>query len=194
MRIGGLQTLSLLDYPDRTSCTIFTLGCDCRCPFCHNSSLLGPAPAGGTISPEEVLAFLHTRRGLLEGVCITGGEPLLQDGLEDFLREIKALGFLLKLDTNGTHPARLWRLIQEGLLDYVAMDIKNTPQKYAQTVGLPGFDMAPVKESVSCCAQVLCPMSFEPRWCGSCMRRETCSPSPAGFKGPALLPAELCGL
>lgn len=149
MEIGGLQKLSLLDYPDRTCCTIFTLGCNFRCPFCHNASLILPPFSGNIISEESIFSFLKKRIGLLDGVCITGGEPLLQKKLEPFLYQIKSLGFSIKLDTNGSFPERLQRLISSQLVDYVAMDIKNAPNKYSQTIGIKNFDLAPIKESVS---------------------------------------------
>jgi len=149
MEIGGLQKLSLLDYPDRACCTIFTLGCNFRCPFCHNASLILPPFSGNIISEEEIFSFLKKRIGLLDGVCITGGEPLLQKKLELFLHQIKSLGFSIKLDTNGSFPERLQRLISSQLVDYVAMDIKNAPNKYSQTIGIKNFDLAPIKESVS---------------------------------------------
>lgn len=150
MLIGGFQKLSLLDYPDRTCCTVFTTGCNYRCPFCHNASIIqGEVQPGQTISPEEVLAFLKKRQGLLDGVCITGGEPLLQRGLEAFIHEIKALGFAVKLDTNGSYPERLRQLINSKSVDYVAMDVKNTPDKYGRTIGVSNFDSSSVQESIS---------------------------------------------
>ena len=121
MRIQGLQKLTLLDYPGRTACTIFLSGCNFRCPFCHNRDLVtGPLPAA--MDSGELLAFLAKRKGLLDGVCVTGGEPLLRPGLEALLEEIKALGFPIKLDTNGSHPQLLARLWSLGLVDYDAMD------------------------------------------------------------------------
>lgn len=154
MLIGGIQKLSLLDYPGKTCCTVFTIGCNYRCPFCHNASIIQgqiqeEIQPGQTIPPEEILAFLQKRRGLLDGVCITGGEPLLQRELEDFIHEIKALGFAVKLDTNGSYPARLRQLIQSKAVDYVAMDVKNTPDNYGRTIGVSNFDVSPVNESIS---------------------------------------------
>ena len=148
MDIQGLQKLTLLDYPGKVACTVFLGGCDFRCPFCHNSELLeGPMPLETDI--RGLLAFLRTRRGLLDGVCITGGEPLLRPDLPDLLAEIRALGFLVKLDTNGSHPDRLRTIVKAGLADYVAMDVKNCPKRYAETAGVPGLDLGPIRESVA---------------------------------------------
>lgn len=160
MLIGGIQKLSLLDYPDRTCCTVFTTGCNYRCPFCHNASIIQSSQSGEIIPPEQILAFLKKRQGLLDGICITGGEPLLQNGLEDFICEIKALGFSVKLDTNGSYPERLRQLIHNKLVDYVAMDVKNSPDKYGQTIGLSNFDIGPVKESVSILLSNIVPYEF----------------------------------
>lgn len=134
MRISGIQKLTLLDYPGKTACTIFCYGCNFLCPFCHNA-LLVTEKADSFISEEEILAFLKKRQGVLDGVCVTGGEPTLQKDIKDFLGKIKALGYSVKLDTNGYKPELLKEIIAEGLCDYVAMDIKNTPQKYDLTVG-----------------------------------------------------------
>lgn len=148
MKIHGLQKMTLLDYPGKVACTVFLGGCDFRCPYCHNSELLdGTCPP--LMESEELLAFLSKRRGLLEGVAITGGEPLLQPELPSLLTRIRAMGYSIKLDTNGTHPDRLSALIEEGLVDYVAMDIKNSPVKYAETAGVPKLDLTPVRKSVS---------------------------------------------
>lgn len=147
MRLFGLQKLTLLDYPERIACTVFTGGCNLRCPFCHNGSLaLGDSK--DEISEEEFFSFLESRAGRLDGVCISGGEPTLQPDLADFVRKIKALGFSVKLDTNGTRPEVISSLICEGLLDYIAMDIKNSPTKYAETAGVKAFDYSPIAESI----------------------------------------------
>ena len=147
MKIHGLQKMTLLDYPGRVACTVFLGGCDFRCPFCHNFELVdGSAPA--VMEDGELFAFLEKRRGLLDGVAITGGEPCLRPDLPDFMRRVRALGYAVKLDTNGTHPALLREILEEGLADYVAMDIKNRPEKYARTAGLQALDLAPVRESV----------------------------------------------
>lgn len=148
MDIHGLQKLTLLDFPGHVACTVFLAGCDLRCPFCHNGRLVlgGMDPV---MDDAGLLDFLRRRQGLLDGVAVTGGEPLLRRELPDLLRAIKALGYAVKLDTNGTHPAALRSLVGEGLVDYVAMDIKNSPKKYAATVGLPGFDLNPIQESAA---------------------------------------------
>ena len=148
MLIYGLQKLSLLDFPEKLAATVFTGGCNLRCPFCHNASLVTHLSNDGRISQEEVLDFLETRRGKLDGVCITGGEPLLQEGLEDFILKVREKGFLVKLDTNGCFPERLGAILAKGIVDYVAMDVKNSFEKYPETVGIPDFDPTPVFESI----------------------------------------------
>ena len=150
MRIAGLQKLSLLDFPGHVSCTVFTGGCNFRCPFCHNASLVLPEQLADEPDRErEVLAFLKKRQGLLDGVAITGGEPTLQKDLPDMARRIRELGYDIKLDTNGLHPDVLGRMIREGLVQYVAMDIKNSPERYAQTAGLQKIDLSPIRESAA---------------------------------------------
>lgn len=149
MIISGLQKLTLLDFPGRTACTVFTGGCNFRCPFCHNGDLVAPGEGFPAVSTEEAAAFFKKRAGLLDGVCVTGGEPLLQEGLESFLGELKGLGYQVKLDTNGAFPGRLRNLTERGLVDYVAMDLKNSPQKYGPTVGRPDLDLGPIRESVA---------------------------------------------
>lgn len=146
MIISGLQKLTLLDYPDKVACTVFTGGCNFRCPFCHNASLV--IREFPWLDQEQVLSFLKKRVGLLDGVCITGGEPLIYDDVGDFAAKVKKLGYLVKLDTNGSFPDRLETLINRGVLDHVAMDIKNSPEKYGETIGVPGYDISDVKKSV----------------------------------------------
>lgn len=147
MRIDGLQTLTLLDYPGKVACTVFTSGCNMRCPFCHNASLVcGEVPP--FMEKEEFFAFLKKRTGVLDGVCVTGGEPLLQEGLIPFLLEVKEKGFTTKLDTNGLLHDRLRAVVEAGAVDYVAMDIKNCKARYAETAGVPGLDLAPIEKSV----------------------------------------------
>lgn len=148
MKLAGLQKLTLLDFPGHVACTVFTAGCNLRCPFCHNSELVLPERKPALMDVEDFFSFLQKRQGILEGVCVTGGEPLLQQDIADFLRRIKELGFATKLDTNGCFPTLLRSLVEEGLVDFVAMDIKNSPARYGETVGIPNFDLAPVKESV----------------------------------------------
>ncbi len=148
MVIAGLQKMTLLDYPGKVACTVFLQGCNFRCPFCHNSDLLGGA-APDTLAVDDLLAFLDKRKGLLDAVCITGGEPTLQPDLSSLIRAIKERGYAVKLDTNGSRPAVLKQLAAEQLLDYVAMDVKNSPARYSETVGVSSFDLAPVEESLS---------------------------------------------
>lgn len=140
--------MTLLDWPGKVACTVFLEGCDLRCPYCHNSELLLADSVPG-IREEELLSFLEKRKGLLDGVCVTGGEALLWPDLPILLEKIKAIGYPVKLDTNGTHPDKLKMLFREGLIDYVAMDIKNSPEKYGVTAGKPDLDLEPVRESVS---------------------------------------------
>lgn len=148
MNIAGLQKMTLLDFPGRIACTVFLPGCNLRCPFCHNASLVLPEREKEIITKEELLDFLSSRRKKLDGVCVTGGEPTLYIDLPDLLKEIKDLGFQVKLDTNGTNPKMLGQIIRDGLCDYVAMDIKNSPTKYAATCG--GVDVLDkVKQSVA---------------------------------------------
>jgi pyruvate formate lyase activating enzyme len=149
MKISGLQKLTLLDFPGRTACTVFTAGCNFRCPFCYNAPLVTKAAEQPSIDMDYLFAFLKNRRGLLDGVAVTGGEPTLQPDLEDFIIKVRELGYQIKLDTNGTHPDVLRRLIGGGLIDYAAMDIKASPDNYAGVTGVPGLDLGPVRESVS---------------------------------------------
>lgn len=149
MRIDGLQKMTLLDFPGRVACTVFAAGCNFRCPFCHNAPLVTHIEETPAFSPEEVLSFLEKRRGLLDGVCLTGGEPLLQPDVADWLREVKALGFAVKLDTNGSFPEKLKELVRGGLVDYVAMDIKNRKEKYPLTAGISPALLPAIGESVA---------------------------------------------
>lgn len=166
MHISGLQKLTLLDYPGKTACTVFTPGCNLRCPYCQNRLLvLGEKQPNGQrvfpVLPEGTLDDLLThRRGLLDGVCITGGEPLLQPDLPDVCRHIHKQGFLVKLDTNGAMPKRLGDLLAQGLVDYVALDVKNTPERYAETVGVPGFDVTAVQETIRLLQESAVPHEF----------------------------------
>lgn len=148
MIIQGLQKLTLLDYPGKVACTIFTAGCNFRCPFCHNASLVIDTSANETIPEEEIFRFLTKRQGILDGVCISGGEPLIQDGIEEFIRQIKEMGYDVKLDTNGSFPDKLIRLVEAGLIDYVAMDIKNSQEHYGRTIGIEDYDIRDVHRSV----------------------------------------------
>ena len=149
MNLYGLQKLSMVDYPGKIAATVFTGGCNLRCPFCHNALLVTRLAESPKLDTGDVLKFLKGRAGLLDGVVLSGGEPLLQKDAADFLRQVKDFGFCVKLDTNGCFPEALAQILEEGLVDYVAMDIKNTPEKYAQTVGIPDFDLGPIRESIA---------------------------------------------
>ena len=149
MIIKGFAKLTLLDYPGKVACTVFTGGCNFRCPFCHNASLATRPGEVDSIPEEEVFSLLRKRKGILDGVCITGGEPLLYgDELKEFIIKIKELGYAVKLDTNGSFPERLKELIDARLIDKVAMDIKSSPDGYGKTAGLENFDMSPILTSI----------------------------------------------
>ncbi len=137
MRIGDIQRFSLIDYPGKICATIFTQGCNFRCPYCHNPELVDSSLHGQPLTEEALLAFLEQRRGKLDAVNITGGEPLLQQGLIEFLQQLRGLGYLVKIDTNGSFPKQLREIISEGLLDYVAMDIKAPLERYEEIVKVP---------------------------------------------------------
>ncbi len=148
MFIAGMQKLTLLDFPGVVACTLFTAGCNFRCPWCHNAGLVLPEEASDRLLESgEVLSLLEKRKGVLDGVCVTGGEPLLHAELPDFLKRVKDLGYRVKLDTNGSFPERLEALVREKLADRVAMDIKNGPSRYAETVGLRNLDLSAVTAS-----------------------------------------------
>ena len=149
MKFHGFQKLTLLDFPGKTAATLFTGGCNFRCPFCHNALLVTDVSAKDAVYDEEyILDFLKKRKGLLDGVAITGGEPLMHREMLEFIPKIRELGFAVKIDTNGSYPAMLKEILERGLADYVAMDIKNSFEKYAVTAGVEGFDTAPVEESI----------------------------------------------
>ena len=145
----GMQKLTLLDYPGKMAATLFTGGCNFRCPFCHNRDLVFLPEGLSEIQSEEIFSYLEKRKSILEGVVISGGEPLLHKGLEVYLRKIKDMGYLVKLDTNGTFPDRMIALIEEGLIDYVAVDIKNVDDKYAKTIGLDQYRLDAFKKTVA---------------------------------------------
>lgn len=152
MKISGLQKLTLLDYPGKVACTVFTKGCNFRCPYCHNASLVlmhGKESAGKEefIEERDFFDFLEKRKKVLDGVVVTGGEPTINEDLPEFMEKIKRAGFKVKLDTNGAFPQRLKELILNGLVDYVAMDIKSSPDMYAKTVGVNHLDFTAVDES-----------------------------------------------
>lgn len=147
MIIKGIQKLTLLDFPGRVACTVFTAGCNFRCPFCHNASLV-LGGSDGFINENEIFAFLEARRGRLSGICISGGEPTLQPDLARFIRRVKELGYAVKLDTNGYRPEVLRELLSEGLLDYVAMDIKSSRERYSAVAGVE-VDVSKIEESAA---------------------------------------------
>lgn len=146
MKICGIEKFSMVDWDTKIVCTLFASGCNFRCPFCHNASLAlsNQAP----LDENEIFDYLEKRKGLLDGVCVSGGEPTLSHDLEDFIGKIKALGYKVKLDTNGTNPTMVQNLINKGLVDYIAMDIKNSPEKYATTTGLASISLDNILESV----------------------------------------------
>ena len=159
MKIFGLEKLSMVDYEGHLCCTVFTAGCNFRCPYCHNSDLVEGRNLH-QISEEEFFAFLNKRKGLLDSVCVSGGEPTLQPDLIDFIKKIKELGFKVKLDSNGTAPKLLKELVAENLIDYVAMDIKNSRESYRKTAGNGFFNMENIEESVEFLKQGLVPYEF----------------------------------
>lgn len=160
MKIQGLQKLTLLDYPGKTACTVFLGGCNFRCPFCHNSALVTQVEENEDIPEEEIFRFLKKRRGILDGICISGGEPLVQSGVDEFLKKVRELGYMIKLDTNGSFPERLERFVEEGLIDQVAMDLKNSKEKYAETIGISHFDIRPIEESIEFLMEGHVPYAF----------------------------------
>ena len=148
MQIHGLNKTTLLDYPEHVAATVFVGGCNFRCPFCHNSDLVLNPSSQPMIEETEILDFLRKRKNVLTGVCITGGEPTLQSDLERFIRQIKEMGYLVKLDTNGYRPDVLRSLTEQNLIDYIAMDIKSGETGYAEATGLADIDMSKIKESI----------------------------------------------
>jgi len=148
MQIGGLQKLTVLDYPGKVAATIFTKGCNLRCPFCHNKDLVVGLDQTGFIEETDLFTFLEKRQKILDGVCITGGEPLMHPEIGSLIRKIKALGYAVKLDTNGTFPERLSTLIDQDLLDYVAMDIKSSPAHYGEITGCEDLPIDQIEQSI----------------------------------------------
>nr|MBQ8890874.1 anaerobic ribonucleoside-triphosphate reductase activating protein [Clostridia bacterium] len=159
MNIKGLQKLTLLDFPGKVACTVFLGGCNMRCPFCHNATLV-LGYGGEDISEEEFFSFLEKRRGRLEGVCISGGEPTLSPALPEFIRRIRSLGYAVKLDTNGLSPDMLEGLLREGLVDYVAMDIKSSREGYAKASGVPDIDLTKIEKSAALLMKSNTPYEF----------------------------------
>ena len=160
MNIHGLQKVTLLDFPGCVACTVFTAGCNFRCPFCHNASLVLPELFPEPVREEDFFAFLQKRQGILDGVAVTGGEPLLHPEMPDFLQKIQDMGFKVKLDTNGSFPERLRKVVEAGLVNRVAMDIKNAPEKYPKSVGVPHFDVTPIRESAAFLMEGRVPFEF----------------------------------
>ena len=159
MKICGLQKTTLLDFPGHVAATVFTGGCNFRCPFCHNSDLLGN-DAEVAYTEEEVLKFLAKRRGILEGVAITGGEPTLQPDLRRFILGVRELGYQIKLDTNGSRPDVLRSLCEDGLVDYVAMDIKTCKERYPDVAGIPSLHIEGIMESIEFLKRGTVPYEF----------------------------------
>ena len=147
-KLFGIQKVSLLDYPGKVATTLFTGGCNFRCPFCHNSDLVYLSENTSELSMTQIMEYLKKRSNVLDGVCVSGGEPLMHE-LKPFLWKIKHLGYQVKLDTNGSYPSQLKELIEEGLVDYVAMDVKNGKSRYGETIGIESFDITPIIESIS---------------------------------------------
>lgn len=148
MKLQYIQKLTLLDYPGKVACTVFLYGCNFRCPFCHNPALVTRPPENG-LPLSDLLTLLQKRRGILEGVAVTGGEPLINDEIFELLFAVREAGYPVKLDTNGFFPDRLRRILEQRLVDYVAVDIKNSPDRYAETVGLPSIDLSPLRETIA---------------------------------------------
>lgn len=148
MVFHGFQKMTMLDFPGYVACTVFTPGCNFRCPFCHNSLLVTKVNDNEVYSEDEILSYLKKRKGVIDGICISGGEPLMHDDIFDFVKKVKELGLLVKIDTNGSFPDKLKKLIDSGNIDYVAMDIKNCPEKYSVTTGMKEFDISAVRKSV----------------------------------------------
>ncbi len=160
MHIVGLQKMTLLDYPGKVACTVFFGGCNFRCPYCHNPDLVFTSSTESDISEQEFFEFLSQRKGFLDGVCITGGEPMLERELVPFIQKIRERGLLVKLDTNGSFPDRLKHLVENNLVDYVAMDIKNSKEHYGKTIGIPNYDITKVEQSVAILMEGRVPYEF----------------------------------
>lgn len=160
MKIHGFQKMTLLDFPGKVACTLFTAGCNLRCPFCHNAPLVTDIDNSLQYTENDIFAYLQKRKGLLDGVVITGGEPLLQLDIASFIKKIKNLGYDVKLDTNGSFPDKLYELISEGLIDYVAVDIKNCREKYALTTGIENYNLENIDKTVNILKQGNIPYEF----------------------------------
>lgn len=160
MKISGFQKMTLLDFPGQVAATVFTGGCNLRCPFCHNALLVTEVDEAEDYSEDFIISYLEKRRGVLDGLAITGGEPLLQKDIRAFIERVRHLGYKVKLDTNGCFPDRLKDLVARNLLDYVAVDVKNTKEKYAETVGVPSFSLEPVEETIAFLKKGFVPYEF----------------------------------
>ena len=161
MRFYGLQKMTLLDFPGKVACTLFTGGCNFRCPFCHNATLVTEwSRDDDSMSEDEVLAFLSKRTGLLDGVCFTGGEPLMHAELLDVMRRVREMGFAVKLDTNGSFPDRLQAVLDGHLADYVAVDLKNRKEKLRETIALPDFDIGKFERTIGILKESDVPYEF----------------------------------
>ena len=160
MKISGFQKMTLLDFPGQVAATVFTGGCNLRCPFCHNALLVTELNETEEYSEDFIISYLEKRRGVLDGLAITGGEPLLQKDIRAFIERVRHLGYKVKLDTNGCYPDKLKDLVARNLVDYVAVDVKNSKERYAETVGVPGFSLEPVEETVSFLKKGLVPYEF----------------------------------
>lgn len=160
MQFSGFQKLTLLDFPEKTACTLFTAGCNFRCPFCHNAGLVTHIDNTNFFTEDYVLDYLKKRKGILDGVCITGGEPLMHKELPNFIKKVKELDYLVKLDTNGSFPEQLQVLIDSGLIDYVAMDVKNCREKYVITADCGEELLANVERSVEILKRGAIPYEF----------------------------------
>ena len=148
MRIGGLQKFSLIDYPNKICAIVFTQGCNFRCGYCHNPELVCPTEFGPTIPIKQIFSFLKSRQGKLEAITITGGEPTLQQNLIEFIAKIKKMGFLIKLDSNGSNPQVLKNIINSKLVNYIAMDIKAPPRKYRK-IANQAINIKKIKQSIN---------------------------------------------
>lgn len=160
MKIFGMQKLTLIDYPGKVAATIFLGGCNFRCPFCHNSLLVTDVDGSTATDSSEIFPLLKKRVGLLDGIVVSGGEPLMQGGIEDFIKEIKDIGYSVKLDTNGSYPDKLRYLVENKLVDYVAMDIKNSLPNYGETIGIENYDTSKIEESADFLMNGSCPYEF----------------------------------
>ena len=160
MNFYGLQKLTLLDYPEKVACTLFTAGCNFRCPFCQNSELILPDLYPEPLDWNELMDFLKKRSGILDGICISGGEPLLHEDLELYLKQFRELGYTIKLDTNGCFPEHLKKLVSHGLVDYVAMDVKNSKESYCRTAGISSVNLDAIEESIHFLLQNTIPYEF----------------------------------